>query len=121
MVHNGYGADADHDDDFYCQSCGASFDDPVERERYQESGLPGLAGKLDSMDADDVGKPMTDGGVLPEDLQIVTRLRGLADDIEVHGLEDVDVDITDGQATIVETVDLDEPEVLPDGGLGGDR
>ncbi|QIO25529.1 hypothetical protein [Haloarcula sp. JP-L23] len=61
-VQNGYGAPT-HDDDYYCRHCGHSFDEPVERERHDESGLPGLAGRLDRMDPDDVGgEPVTDGG-----------------------------------------------------------
>ena len=55
------------DSDYYCRHCSARFDSPVERERYAESGLNGLARKLDDADpdavsADRAGEPMTDGG-----------------------------------------------------------
>ncbi|WP_227015548.1 hypothetical protein [Haloarcula sp. JP-L23] len=61
-VQNGYGAPT-HDKDYYCRDCGHSFDEPVEREPYDQSGLPGLAGRLDRMDPDDVDDQLvTDGG-----------------------------------------------------------
>jgi len=50
------------DNDYYCRHCSARFDSPKERERYAESGLNGLARKLDKAEASDVGEPMTDGG-----------------------------------------------------------
>ncbi|WP_254271116.1 hypothetical protein [Haloarcula marina] len=56
------------DHDYYCRNCTAELDayDLVERERYEESGLQGLAGKLARMDPEEVGdgdgRLVTDGG-----------------------------------------------------------
>lgn len=57
------------DDRYACRHCGATFDDPIERERQATPGDPGyIAGKLAKADPDDVsadhaGEPMTDGGM----------------------------------------------------------
>ncbi|QGX95917.1 hypothetical protein EI982_14545 [Haloplanus rallus] len=49
-----------HTTNWYCESCGAQFDEPVERERYTAGGgRSGLAGKLARADPDDL---VTDGG-----------------------------------------------------------
>ena len=54
---------------YACSHCGATFDEPIERDRYADNGDPGyLAGELakadpDAVSADHVGEPMTDGGM----------------------------------------------------------
>ncbi|MUV51342.1 hypothetical protein [Haloarcula sp. CBA1122] len=74
------------DDHYACRHCGATFDDPIERERQATPGDPGyIAGKLakadpDDVSADHVGEPMTDGGKYECDacgdtFQTLTKLR----------------------------------------------
>jgi len=122
MVGSGFGVSADHDNDYYCRECTHHFDDPVERERgHTSDGRAYLARELvdadpEDVSADHVGEPMTDGGA-DVDLQIASRLRDLADEVEVHGLEGGDIAVDGDEATIVETVAL-EPASRP---AGGDR
>ncbi|MDS0258543.1 hypothetical protein NDI56_03845 [Haloarcula sp. S1CR25-12] len=66
---------------YACRRCGTTFDEPVERERRgHNSPGRGLAGKLDRMDPDDVGQPMTDGSghecdACGETFRTLTKLR----------------------------------------------
>jgi len=54
---------ADHD--YRCPACGARFDEPDERPREADAGRPsGLAGELYDRDPEDVGEPVTDGGLI---------------------------------------------------------
>mgnify|MGYP000079442429 CR=1 FL=1 len=70
VIGKGAISDATHSNDYRCRDCGATFDEPVERERQTSSGGIGyLAGRLDEMDADEIGEPeqcddelVTDGG-----------------------------------------------------------
>jgi ribosomal protein L37AE/L43A len=48
---------------WYCKDCGATFADPVERERRDESGLPSEATqRLDDMEPEEFDRLVTDGG-----------------------------------------------------------
>lgn len=54
-VGTGYATDTHSEEAFYCRDCHARFDDPVERPSRGLAVQPsGLAGKLASMDPDDV-------------------------------------------------------------------
>ncbi|GGK74337.1 hypothetical protein [Haloarcula sebkhae] len=61
------------DEHYACRHCGATFDEPIQRDRQATPGDPGyLAGKLakadpDDVSADHVGEPMTDGGAVMND------------------------------------------------------
>ncbi|QIO22096.1 hypothetical protein [Haloarcula sp. JP-L23] len=58
MVQNGYGVDANHDHDYRCRHCGATFDELVERPTKNTPGRSGsLAGRLEDPDPEDVGEP----------------------------------------------------------------
>ncbi|MDS0284705.1 hypothetical protein [Haloarcula onubensis] len=58
------GGPAEHDNAFRCKECSATFDEPAVRPHGNRGGniSHGLAAQLDEMDADDVGRPVTDGG-----------------------------------------------------------
>ncbi|MBX0323895.1 hypothetical protein EGH21_12725 [Halomicroarcula sp. F13] len=67
---------------YACRHCGATFDVPVERQPYDQSGLPGVAGRLDRMDPDDVDDQMvTDGG---QELVIVSSSAGRRGNTTYH-------------------------------------
>ncbi|MBX0346600.1 hypothetical protein [Haloarcula pellucida] len=109
MVQNGYGVDADHDHDYRCRHCGATFDEPVERPTKNTPGRSGyLAGRLEDLGPEDVGEPVTDGGYDAQ-MQLASRLRVIADGLESGHQpdDDVDVDIHDGRATVVASCELE--------------
>ena len=80
IVGTGFMGKPDHDNDYRCRHCHATFDEPVRREKHSHSGMGYLAGKLDDMDPDEVGEDseiVTDGGV--DDVKHTVTDRPVAD------------------------------------------
>jgi len=120
------GEPARHDNDYRCGRCSATFDEPETRPHGNHGGnVSGLAATLDAMDADDVGKPVTDGGQLTADatlrltdegLEMPDWLRGYAGSFTIRtGKVSGDVETTD--AGLPDTEYYDGPiAVMPESG-----